>query len=88
MPQYAYRARNAQGGLVEGVLNCADRAVAIRQIEQQQCIPIKIDMVGGEPTVVRTLPRPRVNRPRKPCESRTASCSCLPSNSGICSRRG
>jgi type II secretory pathway component PulF len=52
MPQYAYRARNAQGGLVEGVLNCADRAVAIRQIEQQQCIPIKIDMVGGEPTVV------------------------------------
>ena len=52
MPQYAYRARNAQGGLVEGVLNCADRAVAIRQIEQQQCIPIKIDMVGSEPTVV------------------------------------
>jgi len=52
MPQYAYRARNAQGGLVEGVLNCADRAVAIRQIEEQQCIPIKIDMVGGEPTVV------------------------------------
>ena len=52
MPEYAYRARNAQGGLVEGVLNCADRAVAIRQIEQQQCIPIKIDMVGSEPTVV------------------------------------
>ena len=35
------------GGLVEGVLECADRAVAIRQIEQQRCIPIKIDMVGG-----------------------------------------
>ena len=52
MPQYAYRARNAQGGLAEGILNCADRAVAIRQIEQQQCIPIKIDMVGSEPTVV------------------------------------
>ncbi len=52
MPQYAYRARNAQGGLVEGVLNCADRSVAIRQIEQQQCIPVKIDMVGSEPTVV------------------------------------
>ena len=45
MPQFAYRARNAQGGLVEGVLNCADRAVAIRQIEQQQCIPIKIEAV-------------------------------------------
>jgi type II secretory pathway component PulF len=45
VPQFAYRARNAQGGLVEGVLNCADRAVAIRQIEMQQCIPIKIEAV-------------------------------------------
>ena len=39
MPQFSYRARNAQGGLVEGVLNVADRSVAIRQIEQLQCIP-------------------------------------------------
>src|SRR5438034_9996279 len=46
MPQFTYRARNAQGGLVEGVLDCADRAVAIRQIEQQRCIPIRIDAVA------------------------------------------
>src|SRR5437667_3996588 len=46
MPQFAYRARNAQGGLVEGVLDCADRAVAIRQIEQKRCIPIRIDAVA------------------------------------------
>ena len=45
MPQFTYRARNAQGGLVEGVLDCADRAIAIRQIESQHCIPIRIDMV-------------------------------------------
>ena len=45
MPQFTYRARNAQGGLVEGVLDCADRAIAIHQIESQQCIPIRIDMV-------------------------------------------
>src|SRR6266513_225874 len=45
MPQFAYRARNAQGGLVEGVLDCADRSVAIRQIEQQRCIPIRIEPV-------------------------------------------
>jgi type II secretory pathway component PulF len=49
MPQFAYRARNAQGGLVEGVLDCADRAIAIRQIEQQRCIPIRIEPVA--PTV-------------------------------------
>src|SRR5947208_10588678 len=51
MPQFSYRARNAQGGLVEGVLDCADRAIAIRQIELQQCIPIRIDVVGAEPKI-------------------------------------
>src|SRR5207249_6633371 len=45
MPQFTYRARNAQGGLVEGVLDCPDRSVAIRQIEQQRCIPIRIEAV-------------------------------------------
>jgi len=54
MPQFNYRARNAQGALVEGVLDCADRAVAIRQIEQQRCIPIKIDIVGAAPQTVAT----------------------------------
>src|ERR1043166_7002526 len=48
MPQFAYRARDAQGGLVEGVLDCADRTVAIRQIELQKCIPVRIDLVGPE----------------------------------------
>jgi type II secretory pathway component PulF len=54
MPQFAYRARNSQGGLVEGVLDCADRTIAIRQIESQQCIPVRIEMVGAEPKVVAT----------------------------------
>jgi type II secretory pathway component PulF len=48
MPQFAYRARNAQGSLVEGVLDCPDRAVAIRQIELQKCIPVRIELVGPE----------------------------------------
>jgi type II secretory pathway component PulF len=52
MPQFSYRARNAQGGLVEGVLNVADRSVAIRQIEQQQCVPIRIDAITTAPRVV------------------------------------
>jgi type II secretory pathway component PulF len=49
MPQFAYRARDAQGSLVEGVLDCPDRAVAIRQIELQKSIPVRIDLVGPEP---------------------------------------
>jgi type II secretory pathway component PulF len=52
MPEFSYRARNSQGALVEGVLNCPDRAVAIRQIEQLQYIPIRIEAVGGTPQVV------------------------------------
>jgi type II secretory pathway component PulF len=47
MPQFSYRARNAQGGLVEGVLECADRSVAIRQIEQLQYMPVRIELVGS-----------------------------------------
>jgi len=53
MPQFSYRARNAQGELVEGVLDCADRAVAIQQIELQRCIPVRIELLGAEPKVVR-----------------------------------
>ena len=49
MPQFSYRARNAQGGLVEGVLNVADRSGAIRQIEQQRCVPIRIEAVAVGP---------------------------------------
>ncbi|MGI8482459.1 MAG: type II secretion system F family protein [Chthoniobacterales bacterium] len=52
MPQFSYRARNAQGALVEGTLDCADRAVAIRQIEQLQYIPVRIEAVGAAPQIV------------------------------------
>src|SRR5438874_3606613 len=64
MPEFAYKARNAQGGLVEGVLNCSDRGVAIRQIEQQNCIPIRIDpvMTTAPATAVPAAPRNFVPR--------------------------
>src|SRR6476620_7539152 len=52
MPQFSYRARNAQGGLVEVVLNVSDRAVAIRQIEQQNCVPIRVDAISPTPQLV------------------------------------
>jgi type II secretory pathway component PulF len=53
MPQFSYRARNAQGGLVEGVLDCPDRAVAIRQIEQLHYIPVRIEAVAAVPVAVK-----------------------------------
>jgi type II secretory pathway component PulF len=63
MPQFSYRARNAQGGLVEGVLNVADRSVAIRQIEQQNCTPIRIEAVAAAPQVVDGKPVAAVAAP-------------------------
>jgi type II secretory pathway component PulF len=57
MPQFSYRARNAQGGLVEGVLECPDRAVAIRQIEQLHYMPVRIDLVASAPTAVAKTPK-------------------------------
>src|SRR5205814_3316306 len=41
----AYRARKSQARLCEDVLYFDDRSVAIRQIEQQRCIPIRIEPV-------------------------------------------
>ncbi len=52
MPQFSYRARNAQGELVEGVLNVTDRSVAIRQIEQQNCVPIRVESMATKPQMV------------------------------------
>ena len=63
MPQFSYRARNAQGGLVEGVLNVADRSMAIRQIEQQHCIPIRIEAMAAGPEVVDGKPAPAAATP-------------------------
>jgi type IV pilus assembly protein PilC len=63
MPQFSYRARNAQGGLVEGVLDVADRSVAIRQIEQQNCVPIRIEAVAAGPQIVDGKPAAAVAAP-------------------------
>ncbi len=49
MPQFSYRARNAQGALVEGVLDVSDRSVAIRQIELQNCVPIRVEALHTAP---------------------------------------
>lgn len=42
MPQFRYTARNAQGQLVDGMVNANDRSGAISQVEQQRLVPIKI----------------------------------------------
>jgi hypothetical protein len=55
MPQFTYRARNAQGGLVEGVSTAQIAPLRSGQIESQHCIPIRIDMVeAAKPAEAKT----------------------------------
>ncbi len=65
MPQFSYRARNMQGGLVEGTLDCPDRSIAIRQIEQLRYTPIRIEAVAP--------PTPQVGKAGAPVPAARAS---------------
>ena len=47
MPEFRFVARNSEGKLTDGVITCNDRAAAIRQVEQQKCVPIKIEAVAA-----------------------------------------
>ncbi len=48
MPRFNYRARDAQGQLVQGTVEASDRAGAILAVEQRRCVPIKIEAAAGE----------------------------------------
>jgi type II secretory pathway component PulF len=45
MPQFRFVARTAQGALVEGTLESADRAGAIREVEKTKGFPVRIQAV-------------------------------------------
>ncbi|HEV2437866.1 MAG TPA: type II secretion system F family protein [Verrucomicrobiae bacterium] len=51
MPQFSYRARRRSGELVEGVLDVADRAAALAQVERLGLFPIAVDTSKGGPAV-------------------------------------
>src|SRR6516162_7264999 len=47
MPQFSYRARRRSGELVEGVLDVADRAAALAQVERLGLFPVAVDTSKG-----------------------------------------
>jgi type II secretory pathway component PulF len=49
MPQFSYRARRRSGELVEGVLDVADRAAALAQVERLGLFPVAVDTSKGGP---------------------------------------
>src|SRR5690606_1652685 len=81
MPQFRYVARNSEGKLVDGVVTCNDRAAAIRQVEQQRFVPIKIESVAAAngrttgPAATKTAP------PKAPARA-SADAAKAPVNAG------
>ncbi|HXJ71559.1 MAG TPA: type II secretion system protein, partial [Candidatus Dormibacteraeota bacterium] len=43
MPQFAYKARRRTGEVVQGVIDVADRAAALAQIERLGLFPVMVD---------------------------------------------
>jgi len=43
MPQFAYKARRRTGEVVQGILDVADRAAALNQIERLGLFPVMVD---------------------------------------------
>ena len=56
MPPFSYRARRRSGELVEGVLDVADRAAALAQVERLGLFPMAVDAAKG--VVVTNARRP------------------------------
>lgn len=76
MPQFAFQARDSTGKLVEGNVEANDRAQAIRMVEANRCVPVKIGLAApasspkkkSEPT-----PAPVAEKPAaKPVPEKTA----------------
>src|SRR5437762_13284673 len=77
MPQFAYKARRRSGEVVQGVLDVADRAAALTQIERLGLFPVMVDGSKGAAAAVadkpasgsaptRSMPAVRRRRKRKP----------------------
>jgi len=59
VPQFSYVARNTQGKLTEGVLTSPDRSSAIRQVEREFGIPIKLQPIAEGGTSLPTTAAPK-----------------------------
>lgn len=61
MPQFSYRARRRSGELVEGVLDVADRAAALAQVERLGLFPVAVDASKGGSVVNDKRAGPKVD---------------------------
>jgi type II secretory pathway component PulF len=47
MPQFHFVARSSKGELLEGLLDCADRAAAIREVEKTKGFPVRVQLAAA-----------------------------------------
>lgn len=73
MPQFRFVARKPDGKLIDGVLTCNDRSAAIRQVEQQGGVPIKIEAIDAAPAAASHKSESSKNRKSARSESPAAS---------------
>ncbi len=59
MPQFSYRARRRTGEVVEGVLDGADRAAALVQIERLGLFPVTVDIAKSAAGAAAAADRPK-----------------------------
>src|SRR6185436_9295492 len=64
MPQFSYRARRRSGELVQGMVDVADRAAALTQIERLGLLPVAVDAARGAEIA-------RAERAARPTKSRS-----------------
>ncbi len=57
MPQFAYKARRRSGELVEGMLEVADRAAALVQIERSGLFPVAVEAAKGSAAAALAAPK-------------------------------
>ncbi len=87
MPTFSYRARDAQGNLVQGTLESLDRASAIQAIEQKRCVPVKIEPLALSGTATSPTSQPPTAKASSPSrrtdkrENQTNATPSLGSNS-------
>lgn len=59
MPQFTYKARKRSGEVVQGVLDVADRAAALAQLQKMGLLPVAIEMPKGSATAVKSRDKKR-----------------------------
>lgn len=91
MPQFRFVARKPDGKMIDGVLTCNDRSAAIRQVEQQGGVPIKIEAVVAVTAATTAATKPessKASKSRKGARSETPAAAPAPEAAGAATTLG